>query len=211
MLLIVFVAMIPHKIFRVWLCCVLCVGPVSAADFRQLPLPANVGVAVEPSHRAHALTDTPKNFHMRRDEGVWMMMEAAREPAVMNPDSATGSAANGVQAVAAVSRSPVEVRFEFNKSVPTSTAPLAGLFDQAGKTNTRVHVIGHADEKGSDEYNQKLSERRARSVADWFKQAGIPAAMIHVEGRGKREPVDPADAARNRRATVQLITAEGKQ
>lgn len=188
-----------------------CSGPVLAADFHQLSIPSNVGVAVEPSHRAHALTDTPKGFQLRRAEGVWMMMEPAREPAVMNPDHPSGAAAGATDAVPAAFRPPVEVRFDFNKSSPTSTAPLGALIDHAGKANVGVHIVGHADEKGTDEYNQKLSERRAQSVADWFKKAGIPAAKIHAEGRGKRDPVDLTDTARNRRATVQLITAEGKQ
>lgn len=52
-----------------------------------------------------------------------------------------------------------------------------------------VLVVGHTDSKGSDNYNQKLSERRADAVQAFLKARGIPGNRIRAEGRGEREPL----------------------
>lgn len=49
---------------------------------------------------------------------------------------------------------------------------------------TRVHVIGHADCIGSDEFNQGLSERRALAVKSYLTKKGVDATLITTEGRG---------------------------
>jgi len=50
-------------------------------------------------------------------------------------------------------------------------------------------VIGHTDSSGSDAYNQKLSERRAQSVATYLEGKGIGAGRLAVSGKGESEPV----------------------
>jgi len=69
-----------------------------------------------------------------------------------------------------------------------------------------VVVIGHTDTQGSDDYNDKLSLDRARSVKRQLIGLGFDAAHIAVEGRGKRELLVPtADGVaepRNRRAEI---------
>lgn len=49
----------------------------------------------------------------------------------------------------------------------------------------RIHVAGHADRRGSPAYNQRLSKRRAESVARVLEQAGIEQQRIHTEGHGQ--------------------------
>jgi len=49
----------------------------------------------------------------------------------------------------------------------------------------RVRIVGHADPRHTDEYNQELSERRARAVADMLTAAGADPARIEVVGAGK--------------------------
>lgn len=75
-----------------------------------------------------------------------------------------------------------------------------------------VTVTGHTDDQGEDAYNQDLSERRARSVADALENHLDGAAHpLRAEGRGNAEPVVPNDSeenrARNRRVTVHLSSA----
>ena len=76
-----------------------------------------------------------------------------------------------------------------------------------------IRVIGHTDAQGDDAYNDDLSIRRARAVADWLSQhGGTPAARLKAEGRGEREPVAPNEGvggrdnpegrAKNRRVQV---------
>lgn len=54
---------------------------------------------------------------------------------------------------------------------------------------TAVIVTGHTDRIGSDAYNQKLSERRAKMVADYLIAQGVDSNIITSEGKGKSEPV----------------------
>ncbi len=52
-----------------------------------------------------------------------------------------------------------------------------------------VIVTGHTDRIGSDAYNQKLSERRAKQVADYLVGQGVDSSLISAEGKGESEPV----------------------
>jgi len=52
-----------------------------------------------------------------------------------------------------------------------------------------VIVTGHTDRIGSDSYNQKLSERRAKQVADYLVSQGVDSSMITSSGKGESEPV----------------------
>jgi outer membrane protein OmpA-like peptidoglycan-associated protein len=59
-------------------------------------------------------------------------------------------------------------------------------------------VVGHTDLAGSQEFNDRLSMRRAQSVASFLIKAGIPPQQIETAGRGKREPlVHTADGVPN--------------
>lgn len=58
---------------------------------------------------------------------------------------------------------------------------------------TAVIVTGHTDRIGSDAYNQKLSERRAKMVADYLIAQGVDSNIITSEGKGKSEPVVQCD------------------
>ncbi|WP_457980600.1 OmpA family protein [Ectopseudomonas composti] len=69
-----------------------------------------------------------------------------------------------------------------------------------------VKVVGHTDSVGSDTYNQALSERRARSVADFLIAQGVSAGKLSTEGRGESQPVadnaSEAGRAENRRVEL---------
>lgn len=53
----------------------------------------------------------------------------------------------------------------------------------------QIRVIGHASPSGTDEYNMRLSQRRAMAVRDELVRAGLDAGRLQVEARGEREPV----------------------
>ncbi|ARO33232.1 OmpA/MotB family outer membrane protein (plasmid) [Rhizobium sp. NXC14] len=87
---------------------------------------------------------------------------------------------------------PVPITFDFDKSTFTSIGTEAAeeLLEALKEQKPgRIILIGHTDRKGGDDYNQKLSERRAQAVADFLKNHGIDAT-IDAEGRGASEPVD---------------------
>ncbi|MET0049884.1 MAG: OmpA family protein [Candidatus Thiodiazotropha sp.] len=61
-----------------------------------------------------------------------------------------------------------------------------------------VLVIGHTDSRGSTQYNQALSEKRARAVAQFLVSQGVPAAIIKVSGEGETAPVADNATAQGR-------------
>ena len=71
---------------------------------------------------------------------------------------------------------------------------------------TAVHVVGHTDSSGSDAYNQKLSEKRAATVASFMSSRGVNSSRVVTWGRGESEPIASNDTeegrARNRRVDI---------
>ena len=75
-------------------------------------------------------------------------------------------------------------------------------------SNYTLLVEGHADERGTREYNLALSERRAKAVEDFLTSTGVSSFNIEVVGYGEEMPVDnsanEAAWAKNRRAELFL-------
>jgi len=71
------------------------------------------------------------------------------------------------------------------------------------RQNSAVQIEGHCDERGSDEYNLALGERRARSAMEYLVRLGVPAQRLSIISYGSEKPVDPghdeAAYAKNRR------------
>jgi len=55
--------------------------------------------------------------------------------------------------------------------------------------NYKLTIEGHCDERGSDEYNMALGDKRAESAKDYLVQVGIPSAQLKVVSYGKQRPV----------------------
>ncbi|MBQ1783092.1 MAG: peptidoglycan-associated lipoprotein Pal [Gammaproteobacteria bacterium] len=76
----------------------------------------------------------------------------------------------------------------------------------AEKSNVKVLIEGHCDERGTPEYNIALGERRANSVVNYLKGLGVSDAQLSVVSYGEEKPVDPSsnEAAwsKNRRAVL---------
>jgi OOP family OmpA-OmpF porin len=72
-----------------------------------------------------------------------------------------------------------------------------------------VLVVGHTDLAGTQEWDDKLSMRRAQTVAAFLVKQGIPAQQIETAGRGKREPLVPtAEGVPNRMNRRVVITIQ---
>lgn len=130
-------------------------------------------------------------------------------------DGATGETQTGDQVEV---RLAADVFFEFDSAELSSDAEgeldeLAGrLREQATGT---VDITGHTDDKGSGEYNLKLSERRAAAVRDALEsRTGEGGLELVDEGKGEAEPVapnqnedgsdNPEGRAKNRRVEVRF-------
>ncbi|CAI8714901.1 OmpA-OmpF porin, OOP family [Pseudomonas chlororaphis] len=75
--------------------------------------------------------------------------------------------------------------------------------------SAQLRVTGHTDSVGSDAYNQRLSEKRARSVTEYLISAGVPrSSFVSVVGAGESQPVadnKTADGrAMNRRTEIKI-------
>ncbi|MGZ5191917.1 MAG: OmpA family protein, partial [Flavisolibacter sp.] len=80
-----------------------------------------------------------------------------------------------------------KVLFAFNESALSSGAEinLTKLSDILNKyPETNIVIIGHTDSKGTNKYNQSLSERRANSVSYYLRNKNISASRVTVQGLG---------------------------
>ena len=106
---------------------------------------------------------------------------------------------------------PDRVFFATNESVLT-TASRDTLRKQAAwlRKNPDINVVleGHADERGTREYNLALGERRANSAKDYLMTYGISSNRVSVISYGKERPVDsgsnPLAWSKNRRSVSVL-------
>lgn len=78
----------------------------------------------------------------------------------------------------------------------------------ANQPNTEVRIIGHTDNTGSDQTNNRLSVERAQATKNYLVARGVNANQVVVAGRGEHEPVadnsTEAGRARNRRVEIFL-------
>jgi cysteine-rich repeat protein len=77
----------------------------------------------------------------------------------------------------------------------------------------KVRIVGHTDTRATDEYNQKLSEGRAKAVYDYLVTKGIAAERLEWVGKGESEPLvvpekSEADYQLNRRVEFQLLEVD---
>lgn len=75
---------------------------------------------------------------------------------------------------------------------------VAMVLDEYDKT--LIEVVGHTDSTGTEEYNQRLSERRAASVADYLRRTGVEPIRIATAGYGEAYPVADNSTERGRQA-----------
>jgi len=104
------------------------------------------------------------------------------------------------------------VYFDFDKSTirDDSKAVLARNAEWL-RTNpqVRVQVEGHADERGTEEYNLALGERRAEAVKSYLTSLGIESNRLHTISYGEERPVDPGHGetawSKNRRSEFKAM------
>ena len=113
------------------------------------------------------------------------------------------------------SQHPLEdVFFEYDKSDLSDGARSSLQKNSTYMTKWRsimISVEGHADERGTSEYNLALGERRASSVQDFLVSLGVPTARINIVSMGEEQPTcrDQTEAcySKNRRGAF-VITAK---
>ncbi|MCB1777450.1 MAG: OmpA family protein [Candidatus Competibacteraceae bacterium] len=113
--------------------------------------------------------------------------------------------------------------FDFDRATikPAGRAKLDRLSSDLRRVASvsSILIVGHTDSKGSEEYNFRLGQRRADSVANYLVSRGVPASLISTQSRGELDPVapntrpngrdNPQGRALNRRVVI-TVTAQEK-
>ncbi|HXK23346.1 MAG TPA: OmpA family protein [Myxococcota bacterium] len=143
-------------------------------------------------------------------------------PKVSAPEPAPPVARNEVRAPAAPAPAAAvpprlqTVYFDFERAElrPDARTTLQHNADQLKESSqwTRLTIEGHCDERGSEEYNMALGERRAGAVLRYLKDLGVPASRLYTVSYGENRPAAPGhDEAAwrlNRRAEFELTSAQ---
>ncbi len=103
--------------------------------------------------------------------------------------------------------------FDSERLRPAAQTNLRNLAASLGEyRNTDLLIVGHTDAKGTDSYNQALSQRRAQAVADYLNSLGVSSGRLRTSGKGEAEPVASNDSEagrqKNRRVEVAIFASE---
>jgi peptidoglycan-associated lipoprotein len=107
------------------------------------------------------------------------------------------------------------INFEYDQATVRSSDQ--GTLDRkaailAANPNVHIQISGHADERGSDEYNLALGNRRAAAAKRYLENKGIDGSRVEVVSYGEERPLNPGHDetayAQNRRDEFQ-VTAGG--
>lgn len=107
------------------------------------------------------------------------------------------------------------ILFATNSST-VSDASKSALRDFAANLDknpdTNVRIVGHTDNTGSVDYNQTLSEKRAKSVYDYLSEQGVSTKRMVYEGKGIHQPIADNSTAEgrssNRRVEILIMANE---
>lgn len=123
-------------------------------------------------------------------------------PPVATPVAVEREVAAPVKAVASV------VYFDLDKYdlTPEARAILLANAEKLKGSSAAVRLEGHADERGSREYNMALGEKRAKAARDFLVLQGVKAASLEVVSYGEERPVatghEEASYSQNRRVEI---------
>ncbi len=133
--------------------------------------------------------------------------EAERQRRIADSLAALGNTTAAVKTLLATL-----IHFDFDKSIIRGGD--AAILDQKvsilqANPGLRIRLSGHCDERGSDEYNLALGNRRATAAKQYLVSHGIDAGRIETASYGEERPLDPAHNeeawAKNRRDETEIL------
>ena len=166
------------------------------------------GCAKKPVYEEAAAVDatstTPEVSVMEEEQQPAAIVEEQVDEAAIARENARIAAANAATGL-------VRIHFEFDQYVLTDAAKStlannAALLKAA--PSVKVKIEGHCDERGSDEYNLALGDKRALATKNYLVSLGVAASRLSIISYGEEMPLDSAmteDAwAKNRRAEFRV-------
>ena len=185
-------------------------GPIEVAEPAEDAYVQNDGLAVRTGlNECLRLGGWSEDDQVDACEGIEPVAEVEPEP-----EPAPAPAPAPKEPIVTTANIGAEALFDFD-SATLNAASEQALSDLVGQLErfqeiSAIEVVGHTDSRGSEEYNQGLSERRAQSVRD-FIAAAYPDVDITSRGMGESAPVasnsTPEGRQLNRRVEVQ-VTAQ---
>lgn len=158
--------------------------------------------AATAKHEASLAEQKAEEYRQQREQ------ELAHLQQVLSHIADTRRTANGL----VVTLGSNSVRFDFDKAdiKPQDREVLsrvAGVLMSV--EGYSIHIFGYTDDVGTQDYNLKLSERRAQAVRDYLVQSGLDPKIITTKGYGKSDPRVSGDSAAahaaNRRVEIGLV------
>lgn len=141
-----------------------------------------------------------------------MVDTVQKSPAANKGAAAPIAGVTGTDQTAELKQGLQKIYFNFDSAnlseqARNSLVKDAELIKKLGKAKIRVE--GNCDERGSDDYNLALGEKRAKEAAQYLANLGIPTQRLAVISYGKEKPVasahDEASWAKNRRDEVVVL------
>jgi outer membrane protein OmpA-like peptidoglycan-associated protein len=154
--------------------------------------------------------------YMDKQEASMRQALADSEAASIQRESQVLAQAESSSTKKSVDVLTVTFKSDFLFSVNSSTL-LPGAYDELERVakvlkqypQTTMKISGHTDSAGSEDYNQKLSERRAQSVKDALVGMGVDSSRMTIIGYGESKPIatNSTEAGRqqNRRVEIRII------
>lgn len=136
-------------------------------------------------------------------------------PSIPDTQELKSSAIPAIQQTLSVGSTLVlhDIYFQFDRSVilQQSYKELTRLLElMQDNPKLRIEIGGHTDDKGSVEYNRKLSESRAKAVADYLTSKGIDPKRLSYRGYGKSKPIEDNSTeegrSKNRRVEIKVLS-----
>lgn len=159
----------------------------------------------------HLISPVQTSTYALRASNAAGTVEASVTVTVSRPPTAMQESEGGESSVNVVNGQLRDVHFDYNEGdvrledrpILESDANLLHSLFQLDP-NARVTIEGHCDERGSDEYNMALGDRRASAVKDALVRLGVSAEKLDIISYGKERPLCTIATeecyARNRRA-----------
>ena len=144
-----------------------------------------------------------------RQDSIRAAQEAER---IARQRAADSAAAAGASTTEVKTMLATMIHFDFDKSDIKSND--AGALDQKvailqANPGLRIRISGHCDERGSDEYNLALGNRRANKAKEYLVQHGIDAGRIETVSYGEERPIaqghDETAWSQNRRDEFEIL------
>lgn len=165
------------------------------ARYGQLGVIYRTGRRAE--QKAVEIVETPAPVILVEPEPEPVAAVAAPEPIPYNPCEAFNGVLEGVN---------------FHTDSAVLTAGAQGMLDRVAATLSQcetapVNIAAHTDSVGSQDYNQELSKRRAKSVARYLSKRGVAVSRMTARAFGEIRPIAPNETADGRRQNrrVELI------